>query len=91
MLQLEVKAHTPQEVILTVTGWVTGANVPDLAREMGRWRGKTQRLTLELADVRAIDEKGLALLRDWSGPQLVLRSDSAYLKALLATEGLELS
>lgn len=91
MLKLAVKVHSPQEVILTATGWITATNVTDLEREMQRWRGQTQRLILELADIRAIDENGLKLLRCWSSPPLELRGNSAFLQALLATEGLELN
>ena len=46
---------------------------------------------LDLAGVKFIDVAGLALLQGWSGPRLVLRGDSSYLRTVLAASGLELS
>ena len=46
---------------------------------------------LDLEGVQSIDEAGLALLRTWSGSGLVLHGGPAYLRALLAAEGLNVS
>ena len=71
-----------------MAGWLSGRKVTLLEQEMIRWLDEVERLVLDLAGVKSIDEGGLALLRRWSGPRLVLRGGSAYLRAQLAAEGM---
>ena len=89
MVRLIIKAQTAQEVVLAVHGNIAGSTVP-LLKQAGEahWH-ESQRLVLDLDEVPVIDEAGLALLQGWSGPQLQLRGGSPYLRAWLATEGLE--
>ena len=89
MLRLVVKAQTPDEVLVALYGKVVGTDVGLLEQEGQCYRQAGARLVLELDGVQFIDEAGLALLRRWSGPGLQLRGGSAFLRALLAAEGLE--
>ena len=72
-------------------GRVVGDSVQLLKREGERCLDAASRLVLDLEGVQSIDEAGLALLRTWSGPRLVLHGGPAYLRALLAAEGLNVS
>ena len=89
MMRITVQTRTPDEVVLEVTGWVSGAGVGVLEQEGGRWLQGGQRLVLDLAGVKFIDAAGLALLEDWSGGALVLRRGSWFIRRLLQTHGLE--
>jgi|AP95_1055475.scaffolds.fasta_scaffold23068_1 anti-anti-sigma regulatory factor len=91
MLRLTVRTQTPREVVLAVDGRVAGDNVQLLKREGERCQQEAPRLVLDLEGVQSIDEAGLALLRTWSGSGLVLHGGPAYLRALLAAEGLNVS
>ena len=91
LLQLCVVAETNQEAILAVHGKVAGAQVQILEQEGQRHLGQSLRLVLELDGVPFVDQAGLDLLRRWSGPCLVLRGGSPFLRALLAAEGLMVS
>lgn len=91
MLRLTVKTQTPREVVLAVDGRVAGDSVQLLEREGERCLEEVPRLVLDLAGVQSIDEAGLALLRTWRGPRLALHGGPAYLRVLLAAEGLDLS
>jgi len=88
MLRLTVRTKTLREVVLAVDGTVTGDGVQLLEREGQRCLDQATRLVLELEGVQSIDEAGLDLLRTWAGPRLALRGGPAYLRALLAAEGL---
>jgi len=72
-----------------MAGWVEGRDVALLEREMRRQGHGCQRLVLDLSQVEGIDTEGLALLRNWDGPKLVLCRASAYLRAVLMSQGLE--
>jgi anti-anti-sigma regulatory factor len=89
MLRLVVKEQTPDEVLVALYGKVVGTDVGLLEQEGRCHCGAGARLVLELDGVQFIDEAGLALLRRWSGSGLQLRGGSAFLRALLAVEGLE--
>jgi len=89
MLRLTVRSQTPQEVVLQVDGWVSGADVAILEQEGNRLLGEAQRVALELKGVESIDEAGIALLRRWWGERLVLRGGSSFIRALLKAHGLE--
>ena len=91
MLRITLVSQTPEEAVLQLEGWVDGEEVALLAAEGHRLLQAAQRLVLDLAGVKFIDAAGLALLQGWSGPRLVLRGDSSYLRTVLAASGLELS
>jgi ABC-type transporter Mla MlaB component len=89
MLRITLTAQTPEEGVLQLEGWVVGEDVAVLAEEgHRRWR-ESRRLVLDLDGVKSIDAAGMALLQEWSGPQLKLRGGSAYLRVLLAAYGLK--
>jgi ABC-type transporter Mla MlaB component len=88
MLRLTHQSRTPEEEVVKVEGWLTREEV-DLLAQVGRQvRQRGARLVLELEGVRSIDEKGLALLASWAGPQLVLRRPSLFVGQLLQRHGL---
>ena len=88
MLRITVLSQTPGEVTLKVEGWLCGGNVALLEQEGTQWLREAERLTLDLEGVQNIDEGGLALLRRWSGAGLTLRGGSPFVRALLASGGL---
>ena len=89
MLRLTVISQTPEQAVLQIDGWVSGANVTLLEEEGTRLRQEAERLVLDLSGVRVIDPAGLALLQGWSGERrLVLRGASPFVNQLLAAEGL---
>lgn len=88
MLRLTVRSQTPEEVVLQVDGRVSGKNVDILEKEGERLLGETGCLVLDLRGVQFIDEAGLALLRSWSGAQLVLVGGSWFIQLLLGKHGL---
>ena len=85
MLRLTVISQTPEQAVLQVDGWVSGAHVRLLEEEGTRLR---QEADLDLSGVKIIDQAGLALLQGWSGKRLALRGASLFVNKLLATEGL---
>ena len=91
MLRITLVSQTQREAVLQLEGWVAGEDVAVLTTEGHRRLQAGQRLVLDLAGVKFIDAAGLALLQGWSGPRLVLRGDSSYLRTVLAASGLELS
>ena len=88
MLRLTVISQTPEQAVLQVDGWVSGANVRLLEEEGTRLRQEAECLVLDLSGVKIIDQAGLALLQGWSGKRLALRGASLFVNKLLATEGL---
>ena len=89
VLRLTVTARSVHEVVLEVAGWVEGQDVALLEQEMRRQADGCQRLVLDLSQAEAIDTAGLELLRTWDGPHLVLCRASAYLRAVLLSQGLK--
>ena len=88
MLRMIVKASTSQERVLALYGTIAGPEVGLLATEGQRHLTQTTSLILDLDGVQFIDRAGLALLRRWDPSRLQLRGGTAFLKALLAAEGL---
>lgn len=88
MLRITLESHTLEEVILAVAGWLAGDDVELMEQEIGRWYQEDRRLVLDLEGVKFIDESGLALLKRWSGKQLVLRGGSGFVRMLLKSDGL---
>ncbi len=88
MLRFTVISQTPEQAVLRVDGWVSGANVTLLEEEGARLLQNAECLVLDLSGVRVIDHTGLALLKGWSGKRLALRGASPFVNQLLATEGL---
>ena len=70
-------------------GKIVGSDVELLAQEGDAYLQATPRLVLDLDAVSFIDRHGLALLKRWKDKDLVLCGGSAFMKALLAAEGLE--
>jgi hypothetical protein len=91
MLRLTVKAHSTEEVVMGVDGWVSGEDVHLLAREGAHWLSQTRRLVLDLRDLRGIDPAGIDLLETWSSERLALRNASPFVTALLKAHGLEIA
>ena len=88
MLRLTVKSQTPEEVVLQVDGWVSGAEIDVLEEEGTRLLQESDRLVLELKGLRFIDEAGMELLKRWSRNRLILRGASPFLHKLLEEYGL---
>ena len=88
MVRLTIRSQTPEEVVLEVHGWVSGKDVDVLEEEGTRLLEESQRLVLDLNGVKAIDRKGMALLRRWSGERLHLRGGSLFIQGLLEQHGL---
>ena len=88
MLRLVPQSQDPAGAVLQAHGWITGENVPLLEQEVESWR-RTGRLVLDLTGVRSIDRAGAALLRRWTGEDLLLRGGSAFVRQLLREHGLE--
>ncbi len=88
MIRLTVISQSGEETILKVEGQVSGSNVVLLEEEGTRLFRETQRLVLDLTDVRFIDQEGLAVLKRWSGDRLVLRGASLFLRTRLREHGL---
>ena len=84
MVRLTVVSQTPAEEVVKVEGWLNREEVVLLAQLGEKVRQRGARLVLDLAGVRFIDEKGLALLASWAGPQLGLRRPSLFLGQVLA-------
>ena len=89
MLRMTLTAQSPQKVVLALYGKIAGSDVQFLQQEGEGHLEQDAQLTLELDGVQFIDEAGLALLRQWVGRGLALRGGSTFVRALLATEGLE--
>lgn len=88
MLRLTIRSQTPEEVVLDVAGWVSGADVDILEQEGTRLLGEAKRLVLDLTRVKFIDPKGIALLQRWSGERLDLHGGSLFVRTLLEEHGL---
>ena len=88
MIRLTVISQSGEETILKVEGQVSGSNVALLEEEGTRLFRETQRLVLDLTDVRFIDREGLAVLKRWAGDRLVLRGASLFLRTRLREHGL---
>jgi anti-anti-sigma factor len=88
VLRVTVVSQGKEEIVLKVEGWVSEENVALLEQEGTRWLQEAGRLVLDLAGVQFIDQKGVALLQGWSGKRLVLCGGSAFVRALLAANGL---
>ena len=88
MIRLTVISQSREEVVLRVEGWVSGSDVTVFEEEGARLLQETQRLVLDLSDVRFIDREGLAVLKRWSGDRLVLRGAALFLRTRLREHGL---
>ena len=91
MLRMVVTAQSPQKVVLALYGKIAGPDVPLLQQEGQRYLVQDAQLTLELDGVQFVDEAGVALLRQWVDHNVAWRGGSAFLRALLASVGLESS
>lgn len=88
MLRLTATSQSEKEAVLVVDGWVSGQDVDVLEEEGTRLLEEAERLVLELAGVKFIDQPGLELLKRWTGRRLVLRDASPFVQALLEQHGL---
>lgn len=87
MVRLTVVSQSKEETVLKIEGWVSRTGVAVLEEEGTRLFRQTQRLVLDLEDVKSIDRTGIALLQRWSGERLVLRGASPFVRTLLAKHG----
>jgi len=88
MLRITLKSQTPEEVVLEIAGWLAGEDVELMDQELSRWHREDGLLLLDLGGVKFVDESGLALLKRWSGRQVVLQGGSAFVRMLLKSYGL---
>ena len=88
MLRITVVSQTGEEAVLKVEGWVSEENVELLKQEGTRCLRKVGCLVLDLANVKYIDDAGIALLQRWPGERLKLRGGSPFMRMLLRTHGL---
>jgi len=77
-----------RKTVLSVEGWVTGAEVGLLEEEFFRCLQGTECLEVDLKGVKSIDRAGLGLLQRWAGKGVVLRGGSVFIRALLEKHGL---
>lgn len=88
MVRLTVISQTRAAAALKVEGWVSEEGVALLEEEGTRLLGESACLVLDLRGVRSIDERGMALLKRWSGDRLVLCGASPFVQVQLAKHGL---
>ena len=88
MVRLTIRSQTAEEVVVQVEGWVSGESVPILEGEGVRLLRESKRLVLDLKGVQFIDDKGIALLKRWSGERLVLQHALPFVRLVLETHGL---
>jgi anti-anti-sigma factor len=89
MFRLVVVSSDSEEVVVKLDGWLAGANVDLLQREVVGYLQESSTLVLDLEGVRSIDRSGLRLLQRWAGGRLVLRGGSLFLDTLLRAHGLD--
>ena len=65
MMRIDLISHTPEQVVLRVSGEVNGPEVAVLEEEGERWLAQTARLVLDLTWVQSINVDGMALLYRW--------------------------
>ena len=83
MLRIVLALEGPEEVVLKIAGWLGGDHVEVLAAEGRRYRGRNQKLTLDLNEVRGIDSGGIALLRTWVQEGVEVRGGSQFIRLFL--------
>ena len=88
MLRLTIASQDPEVSVLKVEGWLCGAEVSVLEQEGASALGRSRVLALDLSGLRAIDRRGLALLKGWPAARLELREPSVYLATRLSEQGL---
>ena len=88
MFRLTPLSETPDEVVLRVEGWLEGAEVGVLSREIESWRQRDRQVVLDLTGLKDIEPAGLRLLSSWVGKGVSLRGGSGYLRALLTRHGI---
>jgi ABC-type transporter Mla MlaB component len=76
MMRIDLISHTPEEVVLRVSGELAGPEVAVLQEEGERWLAQTARLVLDLSYVQSLNVDGMALLYRWArqGAPVELRS-----------------
>ena len=89
MIRLTVISQTSEEAVLKIEGRVAGAVVEILEQEGARLLRESERLVLDLENVRFIDRACIALLKRWSGEHLALRGASPFVRTRLAEHGVE--
>ncbi len=89
MLRLTVISRSTEEIVLQADGWVAGAYVDLLEREIRCHFEETEGLVLDLRGVRFIDRAGIDVLRECMGVGLALRGGSLFVRTLLEEYGLE--
>ena len=87
MLRITVACRSAGELVLSVDGWLVGAKVKILEEEGTRQLEATDRLVLDLTDLKSIDRDGINLLRRWCGGRVVVRGGSLFVRTLLARHG----
>ena len=88
MLRITLESQTSAEVVLKIEGWLSTENLSQLQEEGTHRLQESCRLVLEVSNMKAIDEAGVYLLRQWSKEGLILRSASSFVSAMLEAKGL---
>ena len=90
MVRLTVVSQTVEEAVVTLDGWLEGADVELVEREGTGYLRDSRSLVLDLSGVRSIDQCGIALLLAWSHDRVSLCGGSLFLRTLLRVNGLDL-
>lgn len=88
MIRITVIAQDPKEVVLKIEGRLEGEDVVLLAAEGEGYLLQTERLVLEITEVKFIDQAGIQLLQRWARKRLVLQGGAPFVQALLKEHGL---
>ena len=88
MLRVTTSLQAPERAILQLEGWFAAEDVELIEGEAERLFLDVSHLVLDLHGVRFIDQQGIDLIKSWPPDRLVLRGASAFVCALLKTQGL---
>jgi len=86
MLRISETSREGEETVLRLEGEIVGPWVEVAKAACEPFLGNGFRLTLDLTDVSHVDRKGLALLRELMGSQVMLINGSPYLTERLRTQ-----
>ena len=88
MVRLTVISQSCEETAVKVEGWIRRADLAWMEQDINGWLRETQRVVLDLDDVKFIAPAGIEVLKRCAGDRLVLRGGSVFLRMLLSACGL---